>query len=259
VKAFIPVIFLSAAALAQNSTEPKIVTFNRADTEHCRVIAVNGKALLQTTYNGISVAVGMPENRGNGEFSVYVSVAQEAAATSAIEVAPKHFSAVYSDAAHTRFTYFDKAHDLDTQASIRAAGMSPGGGSPPSGPGGPGPGGPGGPPGSAPNSDSSFADPQMTHPEVMAASAPRDINPGTRSAEEARQVQLHSQQGTGSASMQADMARPQFFLHQTSVKPGSHASGTVYFRKPKGFKAEIQPGSTLGEIDIPINGVTFRF
>jgi hypothetical protein len=241
VKAFISFVLISATALAQTSAGPKVVTFDRSDAEHCKVIMENGKPLLQSSFGGTSVAVGMPENQGDGEFSIYVAVAQDATAPSPAEVSPKHFSALYSDSAHTRFPYFDKARDLDTQASIRAAGS------------------PGGPPSGAANGNSSAAAPDPTHPEVMAVGEVRDTNPGTRSEEETRQLQQRNQAGSSLSQVHPDLARPMVFLRQTTVKQGSRAAGVVFFRKPKNFKLEFDPTATLGEIDIPINGTIFRF
>ena len=40
------------------------VTFNRDDTAHCRVITATGKPLLESTYEGLSVAIGLPVSRG---------------------------------------------------------------------------------------------------------------------------------------------------------------------------------------------------
>ncbi|HTS71586.1 MAG TPA: hypothetical protein VMO17_21640 [Terriglobia bacterium] len=247
-----PVLFvlvpfvLAAAALAQAPSGPTVVTFNRADAAHCHVIVVDSRPLLETTWGGTSVAVGMPLNEGNGEFSIFVSVAQDASATGPAEVAPKRFSAVYSDPAHTRFSWFDKARDLDTQASIRSAGLIPSGASA------------GGPPPSGANADSSTAAPDPTHPEVMAMGAVRETNPGTRSEEEARQLQQRGQAGPGSGPAHADPSKL-VFLRSATVKPGAHVSGFVYFRKPKGFRLEASSSGALDEIDIPVNGITFRF
>jgi hypothetical protein len=249
VKALAASLLLSALALAQTPASPKVVTFNRADTVHCKVISVDGKPLLETTFGGTSVAVGVPENNGNGEFSVYVSIAQGASATGTAEVLPKHFSALFSDPAHTRFAYFDKAHDLDTQESIRAAGLAAPGASSAGG----------GASASSANANSSFSDPDPTHPEVVAMGAVRETNPGTRSEEEARQLQHRSQTGRSAEPAHVGSTRPHAFLRQSTVKQGSHVAGFVYFRKPKSFKSEIAPTDTLDEIDIPINGMIFRF
>ncbi len=249
VKPLVCFLLLSAAAIAQTAENPKVITFSRADTEHCKVIVVSGKPLLETTYNGTTVAITAPQNWRNGEFSVFVAVAQIGAGETQIN--PKEISALYTDPGHTRFRWFDKAHDLDTQATIRAAGPGQPGGGPPGGPD-----GPGGPPGSGSSGDSRSADPPPTHPEAMRQ---MDTNAGTRSQEEARQLQARTEAGNGSALPQLDLAHPPPFLRHTAVKQGSNASGYVFFRGPKGAKVEVTPNGMLDEIDIPVNGVIFRF
>ncbi len=173
VKLLISSLLFSVAALAQTAESPKIITFNRADTAHCKVVTVGGKPLLETTYEGTTVAINLPQNWANGEFSVFVAVLQEG--TGEAEINPKEITAVYPDAAHTRFRWFDKAHDLDTELSRRAAGLGqPGGG--PSGE-------------SNPIGNSKSADPLPNHPEMM----PSTPDAGTRSEEEMRQLQLRNQ------------------------------------------------------------------
>ena len=49
------------------------------------------------------------------------------------------------------------------------------------------------------------------------------------------------------------------FLQPAKVKQGSRVAGLVFFRKPKGSKLQITPADMLDEIDIPVNGVVFRF
>ena len=106
-KFLLSVFFLSVAALAENPQDAKVITFSRTDTEHCRVVMASGKPLLQSSFGGTSVAISMPANKGNGEFSVYVSIYQ--LGYGAAHVVPKDFSAVFSDPDHTRFQFFDKA------------------------------------------------------------------------------------------------------------------------------------------------------
>jgi hypothetical protein len=242
VKPLLSFLLFSSAALGQTPDSPRIVTFNRADTEHCKVAVVSGKPLLETTYNGTTVAITLPQNWGNGEFSVYVAVAQVGEGEAVVN--PREISALYPDPAHTRFRWFDKAHDLDTLATMRAAGM---GGGPPAGP--------GGADGSDSLGNSNIAEPPPTHPE---ARAQMDPHVGTRSEEEARQLQLRN--GAGNASTPPlDPAHPPPFLRITTVKKGSNATGYVFLRRPKGSKVEVVPAAMLDEIDIPINGVIFRF
>ena len=67
---------LLSAAFAQSPDGQRIVTFNRADAEHCKVITVSDQPMLATTYEGTTVAITMPQNWNNGEFSVFITVAQ---------------------------------------------------------------------------------------------------------------------------------------------------------------------------------------
>ncbi len=240
---------LLSAALAQSPDGQRIVTFNRADVEHCKVITVSDQPMLATTYEGTTVAITMPQNWNNGEFSVFITVAQVGPGEA--DVNPKAISALYPDAAHTRFHWFDKAHDLDTLASMQAAGYGQTGGAPPEGLG-----RQGGPAGSGSMTESNSASPPPTHPEAM---GPIDPHAGTKSEEESRLLQLRNQVGKASALPQIDPAHPPVFLRITTVKQGSRASGYVFLRKPKGSKVEVPASTMLEEIDIPINGVIFRF
>lgn len=72
-------LFISAifAGMAFAQAPDKIVTFNRADTEHCKAIVASGMPLLQSTYDGTSVAIAMPINRANGDFSIFVSISDD--------------------------------------------------------------------------------------------------------------------------------------------------------------------------------------
>jgi hypothetical protein len=241
VKFFVPFFLLAVVVHAQTPDNSRIVTFNRADTEHCKVAVVNGKPLLETTYNGTTVAITMPQNWGNGEFSVFVAVAQTGEGEA--QVNPQGISAVYPDPAHTRFRWFDKGHDLDTQASAAAEGLGrPGDG--------------GGPPASGGVGDSSTNNLAPNHPEAMRQADP---HVGTRSEEEARQLELRNQAANASKLPKLDPAHPPVFLKITTVKQGSRTAGYVFLKKPKGSKVQVTPEGMLDEIDIPVNGVIFRF
>lgn len=224
-KTLITSLLLSAAALAQSpsgaqsSTQPsaQVITFNQADTAHCKVAIVSGKPLLETTYDGTTIALGMPENMRNGDFAVFVSVFR--VAPGKVKVAPKTFSAVYSDPAHTRFPSYDMGAELDMAARARAtaAGQS----------------------GANEQVDVGTLG-HAAHPPSSAAStigAPDAPNP----------TQMPS------------VLTPAIFLQPATLKPGTGVSGFVLFRKPKKANVEITPTGMLDEIDIPINGVIFRF
>ncbi len=235
IKVFVAYFLFSAAALAQSpNSGAKIITFNLADKEHCKAVVSNGKPLLESTYNGTTVAITMPQNWGNGEFSVFLAIAQVGAGE--VQVDPKEITAVYPDPSHTAFRWFDKAHDLSTQASILSSGL--------------------GPPSAGPLGDSSSTSPMPNHPEQRQNS---NSAVGTTSDEEARQLQSRTDAKNASSLPKLDPTHPPPFLKRTSVKQGATATGYVFLRKPKGSKLEVTPDGMLDEIDIPINGVIFRF
>lgn len=124
---FAACFLVSALALAQQSSGVKTITFNRADTEHCRVVVASGKPLLESTLNGTSVAVGLPVNRGNGEFAVFVAVGRVAG--DSVQVNPKDFYALYSDPDHTRFEFQEPPAEMkgpDNGMSANSSQIDPG-------------------------------------------------------------------------------------------------------------------------------------
>jgi len=234
-KSLITYLLISTAAIAQTpASGTKIVTFNRADAEHCKVVVSNGKPLLESTFNGTTVAITMPQNWGNGEFSVFLAVAQ--VGPGEVQVDPKEISALYPDPSRTTFRWFDKAHDLATQASLLSSGL--------------------GPPAAGPLGDSSSTSPLPNHPEQRPT---QGSSVGTTSEEEARQLQARTGAKNASSLPKLDPTHPPPLLKRTTVKQGSTASGYVFLRRPKGSKLEVAPDSMLDEIDIPINGLIFRF
>ncbi len=217
-------ILLSFSALAQNPASEKTITFNRADKEHCKVVVVDGKPLLESSYGGTSVAIRMPVNM-IGEFAVFVLVSQVGAG--GVEVEPKEFYAFYSDPAHTRFAFYDKAAEIEMHARAMATASGTSGansqidmgilGGPAGGPGA----------GAGPS----------------AGSMGNDTPPGQ----------------PPSSSARPQHAPVSSFLKHGSVKQGSSLAGWVFFRRPKQAKLTIGPAGMLDEIDIRIHGVTFRF
>lgn len=224
-KLLISCLLLSTVALAQNPPDAKVITFNRTDAEHCKVIMASGKPLLETSYGGTSVAVGMPENMGNGEFSVYVSIYQ--IGIGAAHVIPKDFSAVFSDPARTRFPFYDKAKEVEAQGSAQG-------------------------PGTGMSATTNDIDRSMIRggPSGPGAAglSPSETMKGDNVPENQRQA----------PNTEMPAATP-VFLQRAMVKQGSRAAGLVYFRKPKGSKIEVSPTGMLDEIDILLDGVVFRF
>ena len=86
-----------------------------------------------------------------------------------------------------------------------------------------------------------------------------NANPSTASEEETRQTQLRNDATSASTLPKLNPEHPPVFLKHTTVKQGSRVSGYVFLRKPKGSKVEAAPNAMLDEIDIPVNGVIFRF
>ena len=213
------ILVLICAGFAYGQAPGKIITFNKADTEHCKVVTVSGRPLLQSTYDGITVAIAIPMNRGNGDFSIFVAVSQTG--TQTVQVNPKDFYALYSDQNHTRFTFYDKAGEVDAPNHPQGAeeGMS------------------------AANAQ---IDPGSIRPGAMGPGSPP---PGGGPPD----AGMSGPPPTGSPNMSAA------YLHKGKVKPGSGIAGWITLRKPSGEKLEIRPTDMLDEVDIPVNGVLFRF
>jgi hypothetical protein len=239
-KALIFLLLTSISGAGQVSDNPKSITFDRADAEHCKVVTIEGRPMLETAYGGTSVAVGLPVSTGNQDFRVFVVVRQTGPGQA--QVKPKEFSALYSDPAHTRFWFYDKAAEVDqrkahqeTQESGIAAASSQGAA---------GLQGAATTPGAVDDMDRQARVQRMTN---------EDLNGPTREQEEARE-EKQSQSLPGSA-----VTPDELYLRRSTLRQGSSAEGFVYFRKPKGANLNIGPRDLLFEIDIPVNGVVFRF
>ena len=209
---FIPAIF---ACMAFAQAPEKIVTFNRADTEHCKVIVASGKPLLQSTYDGTSVAIAMPINRANSDFSVFVSISRAQHGTTHVD--PQSFYGVYSDKNHTRFQFYDKASEIESAARAQGGNTQI----------------------SASNSQ---IDPGSMRPGAVQGGPP----PGGGSE-------------VGGPPMMDGPNVSRAYLLKSKVKSGSGVAGWITLRRPKGVNLDVHPADMLDEIDIPINGVLFRF
>jgi hypothetical protein len=212
-------LFFISAAISFGQPASKIITFNRADTEHCKVIIAAGKPLLQSTYEGITVAIALPINRGNGDFSIFVAVSR--ASSGAVQVDPKDFYGLYSDKDHTRFTFFDKAVELESEA--RAQGINTGM--------------------SAANAQ---IDPSSIRPGAVGPGGPP---PGGGPPDS----------GNGAPSLTGSPTLSSAFFRKGKVKQGMGIAGWITLRQPKGGKLEVHPADMLDEIDVPVDGVLFRF
>jgi len=239
-KAFVFLLLTSISAIGQVSGKVKEIAFDRADTEHCRVVIIEGRPMLQTVYAGTSVAVGLPVSTGDQDFRVFVVIQQTGPGRA--QVKPNEFSALYSDPAHTRFSFYDKAAEVhtrtapqETQESGIVAASSQGDseiqGAPPS------------------------VRPEDDKDRLLRARRKRneDLNAPVREQEEAREEKQRK-------SLPGSTLTPdQLYLRRGTLRQGSSAEGFVYFRKPNASKLNIGSRDLLFEIDIPVNGVVFRF
>lgn len=225
-KTFLSLLFFPALALPQSPASEKRITFNRADTEHCKVILVGGKPLLESSYGGTTVAISMPVNMANGEFAVFVLVSQ--VGQGAVDIAPQEFYALYSDPAHTRFPFYDQAAEIEKRERAMATASGTGGA----------------------NSQidmGMLGGPRGGVPRGAAASS---ISAGNETPP--------GQPPTASSGPVSNAPGSSLLTHST-VKQGASATGWVFFAKPKQSKLTIGPTDMLDEIDIRVAGVTFRF
>jgi hypothetical protein len=223
-------LLFSIAALGQKATNDRVITFDRADAEHCKVVVIGGKPLLESTYDGTSVAIAMPTKTGNGEFLIFVAISQ--AGAGAAQVNPKGFYGLYSDKNHSRFTFYDKAAGMDGQ-----------------------PRGPAGDPGlSAANAQ---VDPGSLRPGQAGGGPPSWAGPpGAGSAGEGGPSGAAS---TTPGAAQIGAPIPVGYLRRSKIKQGAKIVGWVALRPAKGTKPDVQSADMLDEVDIPVNGIVFRF
>jgi hypothetical protein len=211
--------FLTAVLMAQ--VPAKVFTFNRADAEHCKVIVIDGKPLLESTVEGTSVAIAMPVNRGNGEFLVFVAISRVAPGT--IHIDPRGVYGLYSDAAHSRFTFFDKAAEMDSRIH-------------------------GQPGDSALSASNAQLNPGSMRPGQAMGPGPGGLPPGSPG---------DSGQNAGAARSGATAVPA--YLHQSKLKQGGKLAGWIALHQPKGVTLDAGSTGMLDEINIPVNGIVFRF
>lgn len=224
-------LLLSIGAFGQEPANGRLITFDRADAEHCKVVVVGGKPLLESTYGGTSVAIAMPVNTGSGEFLIFVAISQ--IGTGAVHVNPKDFYGLYSDVAHSRFTFYDKSAEMEgrvrghagdpglsaANGQVDPGSLRPGqviGGGPPSGAGSPGAGSPG-----------------EGGPSVGAPPTSAGARPGA--------------------------PIPVGYLRRSKIKQGEKVAGWVALRQAKRTKLDVHSTDMLDEVDIPVNDIVLRF
>ena len=248
-KTLASLLILCSIGLAQEASKVKIITFSQTDTEHCKVVLIDGKPMLQTTYGGTTVAVALPEKNSHG-FSVFVQVSRDGKGK--VEVQPEKVTAVYSDPDHTRFQFFDMTREWEksqkdelksekdelklqnsrssssaiTSASSQDNSQQPGG--------------------LAPNTS------RATMPDgtTWSSSPSLKVNDGSS---------RWSSEGGVSRLPPTSSTNTTPFLRPTVLHQWYEVDGIVCLQKPKASHVEVSPAGTLSEIDIPIGDVTFRF
>lgn len=222
---------LNSCAFGQELKNPKIITFNAKDSSCCKILFVDGKRFVQVTEGDTVVGIGEPVNDGHGEFSVFVAVTQMGTGTA--EVIPTDFSALYTDPSHTRFPYLDRDKEVDRRArksmwvGILAAGLSGAAAATPQ-------------QATVNNSNGTSSTVTYTDPNAQAR-----VNQQSAATNEA------IRQNAANAKSE--------LLRRNTVTSGATASGIVFFKKPKSSKVKVGKRDGLFAIDIPVNGVVFRF
>lgn len=243
-KALVSLLILSSIGLAQEPSKVKIITFSQTDKEHCKVVLNDGKPMLQTTYDGTSVAVGLPEKNSHG-FAVFVRVTLEGKGK--VEVVPEKVTAIYSDPDHTRFQFVDLTREWEKSHKDELVSQK----SPPSSSAIP----------AASSQDSSKLPGTPPTNEVRATMA----NGTTWSSNPTQKVDDGARRWTseGGTPHPPPTSSPYTspFLRRTVLHqfPLNEAEGVVCLQKPKASNVEVSPTGMLNEIDIPIGDVTFRF
>jgi len=231
-------IFLASVSLAaQGPGKERVIPFDRADAEHCKLATIAGRAMLETEFEGTSVAVGAPVAMANGDFSVFVVVRQDGPGKA--DVKPKDFFALYSDAAHTRFDFYDKLGEImERQAQRDAMNRGIAGADQ------------AGDPGTLPPSGSVSSSGMIRPPPLENTKKP-DPN--------FNDVMRDGSGGPGAVGPGTTLKPEDLYLGPSTLRTGGSAQGFVYFRKPRRSKLHVGPQDGLYEIDIPVNGVVFRF
>lgn len=227
-------VSISAAAQAPGN----VIVCDPADAEHCRATIIEGKPMRELVHEGTSVAVGKPVSTAEGDYRVFVRVSQSGPGKA--EVKPKDFSAHYSDPAHTRFAFYDMAAVVNQRIREARRAQQADGGDELETPRRPGSSG------GAQNIGTSRAAKlgRLRKPDPNEIAGRQDEVTGLR----------------GSAPLAGTIVTPEeLYLTRSTLRQGQFAEGFVYFKKPRRLKIHAGLSDPLNEIDIPLNGVVFRF
>jgi hypothetical protein len=230
---FLLLLCLAAPALSQ----APVVLF--ADAPCCLTVWRDGKASYVIRDANVTVIISGSSNYSVSLHSVEVAVRQDGDIP--LDVNPANFSVVASDPNHTVLPYLD----MDTKAAkdrkhnsflsgllvgITAAASGAAAGLPQTA--------------TVNNSDGTSSTITYTDPNAQAnANAQAQANSKVASAGVAAKY----------------VAQTAGLLRRNTLHKDEIVSGTVYFQGPKGMKATKHGFTPLASIDIPINGIIYRF
>ena len=229
-------LFLVSISATSQSPE-NVIACDPADAEHCKTTIIEGKPMRELAYEGTSVAVGRAVATAEGDYRVFVQVRQVGPGKA--EVKPKNFSAVYSDSARTRFAFYDKAAEINQR--IREA-----------------------------NQAQQTGGDALDIPKRSGGSSPAQTTGTSKAAKLGRlrkpdpnEIAGRQDEATGSgrSTPQAGttVTPEMLYLTRSTLRQGDFTMGFVYFKKPRRSKVHVGLSDPLRQIDIPVNGVVFRF
>jgi hypothetical protein len=228
-------VSMSAAAKAPGI----VINCDPADAKHCKSTIIGGRPMRELVHEGTSVAVGKPVATAEGDYRIFVQVRQVGPGKA--QVRPKDFSALYSDPAHTRFAFYDKAAEINQRIREANRAQQTNGGD------------------------------ELDNPRRPAGSGAGQSTGGSSKAAklgrlrkpDPNEVAGRQDEATGSrqsAPQAGTIVTPEeLYLSQSTLRRGDFAEGFVYFKKPRRSKVRVGLNDPLCEINIPVNGVVFRF
>lgn len=230
-------LFLASISTAAQ-VPGNVITCDPAAAAHCKTAVIDGRPVRELVHGGTIVAVGQPLATEEGYYRVFVRVTQ--VGPGAIKIRPNHFSGIYSDSAHTRFVFYDKAAEINQR--IREANREQ----------------------QADRGD------ELNSPRRPGSSSPAQGIGASKAAKLGRlrkpdpnEVAGRQDESTGSlhdAPQTGTTVTPeQLYLTETTLRQGDSAEGFVYLKKPRRSKIHVGTSDPLREIDIPLQGVVFRF
>lgn len=222
---------LSISAAPQ--TPGNVITCDLADAEQCKATVIEARPVRELVHEGTSVAVGRPVVADEREYRVFVRISQMGPGNAVVR--PKHISGLYSDPAHTRFAFYDKAAEIDQR-----------------------------------NREANRAQMTDTSDDLDTPRRGSGSSQSISGTSKAAKLGLRKTDpngvagrpiGSGRAAPDAGtiVAPEELYLSQSTLRRGDFAEGFVYLKRPRHSKIHVESADPLYEIDIPVNGVVFRF